>query len=160
MNQNTPRAQDQKIDRQAAREFSFKFLYHLQFPFHEEQRTPLLEEDELLKQFQIFQVAPKSGLHPETINFALGLVRGSLSHYEKIKIIISRYLVKKSVDSINRIDFTLLILGTYEICFHQKTPLNVVVNECVELAKKYGTAESSALVNAILDKVKRENDSK
>ncbi len=52
-----------------------------------------------------------------------------------------------------KVDLTLLRLAVYEIKFEDDIPTGVAINEAVELAKKYGTDDSPAFVNAILAKI-------
>ncbi|NRA62893.1 MAG: transcription antitermination factor NusB [Pseudobacteriovorax sp.] len=51
-------------------------------------------------------------------------------------------------------DRCVLRVATYEL-LHTDAPTKVVINEAIELAKKYGTADSGSFVNAVLDKVSR-----
>ncbi len=50
----------------------------------------------------------------------------------------------------------ILLLGLAELKFRDDVPSKVVINEAVELAKRYGAAESFKFVNAVLDKTARE----
>lgn len=52
-----------------------------------------------------------------------------------------------------KVDLTLLRLAVYEIRFEDDIPTGVAINEAVELAKKYGTDDSSSFVNGILAKI-------
>ena len=52
-----------------------------------------------------------------------------------------------------KVDLALLRLAVYEIKFDAEIPTGVAINEAVELAKKYGTDESSSFVNGILAKI-------
>ena len=52
-----------------------------------------------------------------------------------------------------KVDLTLLRLAVYEIKFEDDIPTGVAINEAVELAKKYGTDDSSSFVNGILAKI-------
>ena len=52
-----------------------------------------------------------------------------------------------------KVDLTLLRLAVYEIKFDDDIPTGVAINEAVDLAKKYGTADSSSLVNGLLAKI-------
>lgn len=52
------------------------------------------------------------------------------------------------------VDRNILRLGAYELLHRPETPPVVAINEAVELAKKYSTAQSGAFVNGILDKVR------
>ena len=54
------------------------------------------------------------------------------------------------------IDRSILRLSTYELKFTD-TPKKVVINEAINLGKKYGTNESGGFINAILDKIAKED---
>ena len=54
------------------------------------------------------------------------------------------------------IDRSILRLAAYELLLEADTPINVIINEAVEIAKKFSTADSSKFVNGILDKIKVE----
>ena len=53
------------------------------------------------------------------------------------------------------VDRTVLRLGTYELLFCSDTPPAVVLDEAIELGKKFGNAESGAFINGILDQIVR-----
>ena len=52
----------------------------------------------------------------------------------------------------SKVDLAILRLGVYELCFDEDIPDKVAINEAVELAKKFGTDDSSAFVNGVLAK--------
>ena len=52
-------------------------------------------------------------------------------------------------------DRAILRLGTYEL-LHAETPPKVVMNECIELAKRFGTTDSRRFVNGVLDKIAKQ----
>jgi len=56
------------------------------------------------------------------------------------------------------VDRNVLRLAIFELLQCPETPVNVVINEAIEIAKKYSTEESGSFVNAILDKLKRVRD--
>ena len=51
------------------------------------------------------------------------------------------------------VDRNILRLAAYELLFKAEIPPKVALNEAIEIGKKYGTAESSAFINGILDRV-------
>jgi N utilization substance protein B len=53
------------------------------------------------------------------------------------------------------VDRNVLRMGTFELLFRAETPPAVVINEAVELARRYGSKDSTAFVNGVLDKVHR-----
>jgi N utilization substance protein B len=57
------------------------------------------------------------------------------------------------IDRMSRVDRNILRLGACELVAFRSVPVKVVINEAVELAKRFGTAESSAFVNGVLDRI-------
>jgi len=55
------------------------------------------------------------------------------------------------------VDRNILRLAVYEMKFREDIPVNVSINEAVEIAKRFGTSESSAFVNGILDNIAKRN---
>jgi N utilization substance protein B len=53
------------------------------------------------------------------------------------------------------VDRNVLRLGAFELLFVPETPANVVLDEAIELARRYGSAESPAFVNGVLDQIRR-----
>lgn len=53
------------------------------------------------------------------------------------------------------VDRNLLRLGAYELAHQKETPVEVILNESIELARRFGTSDSPAFINGILDKVRQ-----
>ncbi len=85
----------------------------------------------------------------ETMVFADELVRGVLKNQEAIDKIIVEKSIGWSIERITSVDRSILRLAIYEMNFGG-TPASIVINEAVNLAKKFSTAESSKFVNGIL----------
>ena len=69
---------------------------------------------------------------------------------------IERYSHRWRVDRMSRIDRNILRLAAYELTHCPDLPPRVVLNEAIELAKRFGSEESSAFINGILDRVAAE----
>ena len=95
-------------------------------------------------------------LTSKTRVFANHLASGVLSSLEEIDPLLKKYAENWELSRMAAIDRCILRLATFEILKDTDTPLNVIINEALEIAKKYSTAESSKFVNGILDKVKQE----
>ncbi|MEZ4485201.1 MAG: transcription antitermination factor NusB [Syntrophotaleaceae bacterium] len=76
-------------------------------------------------------------------------------HREKIDQAIDEFSTNWSLDRMSRVDLAILRMGTFELLFQSQTPASVVINEAVEVGKRYGTRETPAFVNGLLDKVSR-----
>lgn len=82
------------------------------------------------------------------------LVDAVLAAKEEIDAKLATIIENFSPARIDPVDRAILRLGTYEL-IRTETPPNAVINEAIELAKRYGTTDSGRFVNGILDKVAR-----
>ncbi len=93
---------------------------------------------------------------PEGKSYADDLVRG----VEQIHVAIDEAISKASenwrIERMTRLDRNLLRLGTYELMKLREVPSPVILDEAVELAKEFGTADSSAFVNGVLARISRD----
>ncbi len=90
------------------------------------------------------------------VEFAESLVRGVLEHRDALDAAIERYSHRWRVDRMSRIDRNILRLAAFELTVGPALPARVVLNEAIELAKRYGSEDSSAFINGILDRVAAE----
>ena len=84
------------------------------------------------------------------------IVNGVLENADTIDSVISKYLENWDLDRLGKTDKAILRLATYEMMYYD-TPKVVVINEALELAKKYSDDKIVKLINAVLDKV-RDNE--
>lgn len=84
------------------------------------------------------------------------IVNGVLENADVIDGVISKYLENWDLDRLGKTDKAILRLATYEMMYYD-TPKVVVINEALELAKKYSDDKIVKLINAVLDKV-RDNE--
>jgi N utilization substance protein B len=85
--------------------------------------------------------------------FTEGLISGVKEHQVQIDALISDAAENWRLDRMAAIDRNILRLGAYEMMFCREIPARVAINEALELAKRYSTAQSSRFVNGILDRV-------
>lgn len=85
--------------------------------------------------------------------FTEGLIDGVKEHQARIDAMISQVAENWRLDRMAAIDRNILRLGAYEMLFRPEVPAKVAINEALELAKRYSTAQSSRFVNGILDRV-------
>lgn len=129
------------MNRSAMREFAFKFLYEVEFQkdISNEQITLFLENNELNDK--------------ETEEYIKDIVNGINTNSEEIVNSITNNLKEDwKIERISKLNIALLKLAIYEIDYKQ-LPYKVVINEVVELAKKYGEETSPNFINGILASV-------
>ena len=81
------------------------------------------------------------------------LVRGTLLHLEEIDPVLSKYTEHWELHRMAVVDRNILRFSTYELLYLEEIPPKVVINEAVNIAKKFSQEESGKFVNGILDKI-------
>ncbi len=81
------------------------------------------------------------------------LVRGVAAELTSTDALIRAASTNWRLERMNRVDRNLLRLGAYELAHRPEIPRAVILDEAVEIAKRYGTDDSSAFVNGVLDRV-------
>ncbi len=129
------------MTRTQMRQFAFELLYSLEI-----QKINKTEQEEQIKLF-----LQEQGVEQEKLeNYIVDIVKGVEEHEEEILQLISKNLKEKwNITRISKINLALLKLAIYEMIY-SKIPYKVVVNEVVELGKKYGDDSSPSFVNGIL----------
>lgn len=89
----------------------------------------------------------------QSIPFAQELVTGTLEHQAEIDEKLSTLSEGWGLARMAKVDRNLLRLATYEILYCPEIPGRVTLNEAIEIAKIYGSAESGKFINGILDKI-------
>ena len=92
---------------------------------------------------------------PQARQFAEQLVAGVAEQLERIDRLITDQADNWGLDRMARVDLALLRLATYELLCASDVPANVVINEAIEIGKRFGTKETPAFINGILDQVPR-----
>jgi N utilization substance protein B len=93
---------------------------------------------------------------PEGKPYADDLVRGVADNRAAIDEAISKASENWRIERMTRLDRNLLRLGTFELMNRRDVPSPVVLDEAVELAKSFGTAESSVFINGVLARITRD----
>jgi len=126
--------------RRTARELALKFLYQTEF----NSNSP----DSELNSF-----CDRANVSEEVQNFTQALIKNILFHKKEVDELLEKISANWTPDRMAVIDKNILRLGICELLFDPTTPPKVVINEAVEIAKKFGTEESPDFINGILDKV-------
>jgi N utilization substance protein B len=87
--------------------------------------------------------------------FAGELLAGILENSSAIDALISAKSPNWSLSRMAKIDLAIIRLAAYELLYRVEIPKNVTINEAIEIAKKFGSEESPAFVNGILDEIAR-----
>ena len=116
----------------------------------------------------LYQIEQNPGLAPDEVRrfverrlrgdkklveFADSLITGVEAHRPRIDELISNAAENWRIDRMAAIDRNILRLGAFEMLYCPEVPTKVAINEALELAKRYSTAQSSRFVNGILDRL-------
>ncbi len=86
-------------------------------------------------------------------SYAERLIKGVKEHKDEIDDIIEKNLKGWKKNRISKISLTILRMAVFELYYVKDVPQSVVINEAVELAKSYATAEDGSFVNGVLGSV-------
>lgn len=93
---------------------------------------------------------------PQAREFAWSLIERIIGHREEIDELLKRYTKQWPLERMANVDRALLRMATGEILYFPDIPDSVSVDEAVELAKKYSTAESGRFINGVLGSLLRD----
>lgn len=85
--------------------------------------------------------------------FVTRIVEGVHEHLEEIDTLIKKHSEHWRLERIDRVDKGILRMGAFELLFCDDIPRKVALNEAIDIGKKFGTEESGAFINGILDKI-------
>ncbi len=122
--------------RHTGRKLAMQVLYQAQI------RQGKLEES-------IDDYIQEGAFHQDTKDWASFLARGAWDSRVKADPLIQEYAIGWTLDRINPVDLSLLRLAFFEL-FEGSTPATVVIDEAIELSKKYSTDDSAKFINGIL----------
>lgn len=91
---------------------------------------------------------------PEVWGYALDLLKGVEKNRATIDDVIQKCSAHWKLKRMALVDLTIMRIATFELKFtSESVPPAVVINEAIEISKKYGTVDSAAFVNGILDQI-------
>ena len=123
------------MNRTQSREQAFIFLFESTFGFNTAEE--IIDNAKLAREEKINEFSGK-------------LFNGAMENQEKIDFYIEKNIKHWSKDRLTRTALSVLRLAIFEMMFLKETPKSIVINEAVEIAKKYSTKEESSYVNGVL----------
>lgn len=88
--------------------------------------------------------------------FIVGLLKGTIGSIDRIDNLIDQASSSWKISRMEAIDRAILRLACYELAIRGELSARVIINEAVEIAKRYGGAQSPSFVNGILDSIKEQ----
>lgn len=98
------------------------------------------------------QTREETGLGRYDEAFFSALLHGVLAQHAALEAAVAPHL-DRDLAELSPVEFSVLLLGAYELSHHPEIPYRVVINEAVDLAKDYGGTDGHKFVNGVLDKL-------
>jgi len=133
--------------RRKAREYALQMLFQWDIT-HD-------DIDQVIASF--FQNQPEESA--DVADFARRLVMGTVEHVERIDELIRRHAEHWRLDRMATVDRNLLRLAVYEFLHSKDIPKTVVINEAIEIARRFSSQESPQFINGVLDSIKKQLES-
>lgn len=131
------------MSRIVARETAFKLLF--EFEFNKQKNELTLEE-----------FLAGENIDDADKEWISQIYNGVAEHNLELEDIISSHLKGYVLSRVYKVDLAILKLAVYEIKFVKDTPVSVIINEAVELSKKYSTDNSYKFINGVLASIVKE----
>ena len=96
---------------------------------------------------------PMIEIAPDAKPFAEQLVHGVLDHLQELDELLQRVADHWSVERMAVVDRNVLRCALFELLYLEEIPAKVTINEAIEIAKRFGSEESGAFINGILDRL-------
>lgn len=134
--------------RTRAREYALQILYQIDITH--------IDYDISLNDFWL--TLDRESIDEELKSFTGILVKGVVDNLKAIDEKISRHATNWQLKRMAFVDRNIMRMACYELVFRSDIPPKASINEAVELAKKYSGLEAGKFVNAVLDKIKSEQE--
>jgi N utilization substance protein B len=133
------------MGRKRARESTMKLLYQME-----------INEDFSDKLINLF--FENNTFNEEEKEYILDATSKIVNNMEKIDSYIEKNIENWEINRLAKIDLCVLRIAIYEILFRPDIPVEVSINEAIEISKKYSSSQSSKFVNGVLGSIVRSTD--
>jgi N utilization substance protein B len=130
--------------RRKARESAMQLLYQYDFT-----RQPI---DELLR---TYWQNLREGVDEDVQCYANRLVKGALERLDEIDQRIAEHATHWRLPRMASVDRNILRIAVYEMLYEPETPKVVVIDEAIEIARRYSSYEATQFINGLLDAIRR-----
>ena len=132
------------MKRRKAREYALQMLFQIDF------------KGETLNSRELDAFWSDKKEDTEVKKFAGELVKGTMNKLNEIDAVIGRAAENWVVKRMSAVDRNILRFAAYEILYRKDIPSAVTINEAIEIAKKFSSAESAPFINGVLDRLAKD----
>lgn len=129
------------MGRRETRENAMKLLYQIQ-----------IQRDDIEEQLDMFMDENEITEEPDK-KYILDVVNGVVDKSAELDELIARHAKDWTIQRMPKVDLAIMRLSCYEMKYRTDIPINVSINEAVEMAKKYSGDQSKTFVNGVLGKI-------
>lgn len=133
--------EEKVLSRRETREHAMKLLYQIQ-----------IQKDDVEEQVRTYMEEEGIAGSVER-DYIEDVVRGVTRYQSEIDELISHHAKGWTISRMPKVDLAIMRLSVYEMRYRKDIPVNVSINEAVELAKKYSGEQSRTFINGVLGKV-------
>jgi len=126
------------MKRRRAREYALQALFQFEFTGREPDLAAFWKD---------------KGEERDVVEFANSIVRGTIRSLPEIDAVIAETAENWMMERMAAVDRNILRAAVFELLYCPQVPPVVAINEAIEIAKKYSTAQAAAFINGILDKI-------
>ena len=94
--------------------------------------------------------------HRVDSEYLADLVLGATTKHQEIVNKIEPFFSNRSIAEVSQLEQALLLMASYEMMFKYEVPYRVVINEALNIIKKYGATDSHKFINSVLDQLAKE----
>ncbi len=96
-----------------------------------------------------------AGIEEEHRVFARLLIAGTVENIAEVDAAIKAQLQNWSFERLKRVDLAILRIGAYSLLFQRDIPIQITIDEAIEIAKEYGSDDSYRFINGVLDGIRK-----
>ena len=114
-----------------------------------------LDINQVWDEFEVKKVnfCEKFELTPESIPHFFDVINGVKKHKEQLEVLIKESSKNWSIGRISGVDRNIMKIAIYEMLYCADVPPKVAINEAIDIGKRFGTEDSGAFINGILDNI-------
>lgn len=95
-------------------------------------------------------------LEPDVLFFARFLIQGTLEHWDEINAVIQAQLRNWTFERLGKVDLSLLRISVFQMLFVKDIPPKVVIDEAIDISKRFSSDDSYRFINGVLDGLRKE----
>jgi N utilization substance protein B len=95
-------------------------------------------------------------LEPDVLFFTRFLIAGTVEHWDEIDNVIEGQLRNWQFDRVGKVDLALLRISVFQLLFAKDIPPKVVIDEAIDISKRFSSDDSYRFINGVLDGLRKE----